>query len=52
MRSEGITPPFLASTLDGLEWSAKHPSHINSGKDHTVSIRWENGYAPEPVWMI
>jgi hypothetical protein len=42
---------FLASALDGGEWSASHPNRtLPPCKGPPVPIGQEAGWAPEPVW--
>jgi hypothetical protein len=42
---------FLTSALDGGQWSALHPGRtLPPGKEPSVPIVQEAGWAPEPVW--
>jgi hypothetical protein len=42
---------YLTSALDGGEWSALRPDRsLPPGKGPPVSIGYEAGWAPEPVW--
>jgi hypothetical protein len=42
---------FLTSALEGGEWSASRPGRaLPQGKEPTVPIVQEAGWAPEPVW--
>jgi hypothetical protein len=50
--SGGKTPPFLTSALDGGEWSAHAPATLPPGKEPPVSIGYEVGWTPEPVWTL
>jgi hypothetical protein len=49
MGSGGITLPFLASALDGIEWPA---SHITFGERDAGTHCKEAGWTPEPVWTL
>jgi hypothetical protein len=43
---------FLASALEGGEWSATRPGRaLPPGKEPPVPTVQEAGWAPEPVWM-
>jgi hypothetical protein len=42
---------YLTSALDGGEWSASRPGRaLPPGKEPSVPIVQETGWAPEPVW--
>jgi hypothetical protein len=43
---------ILTSALAGGEWSASHPGDLSQEKVTPVSIRYEVGLTPEPVWTI
>jgi hypothetical protein len=51
--SGGIAPPFLASALDGGEWSALRLDRFIPGKraPPVLNVQWA-GWAPEPVWTL
>jgi hypothetical protein len=51
-RSGGIASPFLTSVLDEGERSASRLGHFTPGKIALVSIGYEAGCAPEPVWTL
>jgi hypothetical protein len=47
--SGGIAPSLLISALEAGEWSASRPRPLPPGKQAPVSIRFEAGWASEPV---
>jgi hypothetical protein len=42
---------FLDFGISLGEWSASHPGRFTPGIEPPVSIGWEAGWSPEPVWM-
>ena len=49
--SGGIVTLSLTSVLDGRGWLTKRPGRFSPGKD-PVSIVYEAGWAPGPVWTV
>jgi hypothetical protein len=43
---------FLTSVLDGGELSRSHSDRFAPGEGDYVHIRYEAGWAPEPVWTL
>jgi hypothetical protein len=41
---------MLTSGLVGGDWPASRPSRSTPEKGPPVSLGWEAGWAPEPVW--